>query len=521
MTKMEPSPHRIYRELVDRIERNCRVVEWRSGDIDLWPLASQDLFLDIFRNSGADTAPPPQPFAIRAASTLATPATNLWKSRADVVHWVPRPYRTDSILFGDGVSLDRIDGAWHDRFGEPIVAALERQGRSCFVMQSGNLTRLPWARPTYSANQVGARAAVKAALTKVPNVDLPEHSAVMELLNLAAIAAPSLTRERLGRRARAVLAQAAAFDRLLKRVQPKVAFVVTYYAGLGHAFALACRRRGILCVDVQHCPHDGPHRAYSWSQVPARGYSTVPGLFWTWGDRDAALVRRWNGSPWHRSIFGGHTQIAMFCHMESELLCQKLCSQDARFDREILIALQPIGGRSDTWKALAAEIESAPPSWRWWIRRHPASTSVQNREYAHLLSLQGRNMIADERAEIPLPILLRHMDAVVSLASGAAAEAAMFGVPAFFLDDEARDTFPGLLARGHAAVIDARSLVPAIARTPANRVPMSIVAPAIEDTLGEIDRLAEEYSLLCREMAFKKIDRSYGIVRECQPPCAA
>src|SRR5690349_7867270 len=117
-------------------------------------MLSQDLFLDIFRNAAADTARSPPSFLLRAASSVARPALNLWKSRHDLAHWVTRPHRADAIFLGDGVSLDRVDGAWRDRFGEPVISALERQGRSCFAMQSGNLARLPWARPTYAANQI-------------------------------------------------------------------------------------------------------------------------------------------------------------------------------------------------------------------------------------------------------------------------------------------------------------------------------------------------------------------------------
>lgn len=519
MRVVRSSPHRIYRELVDRIERDCRVAEWRAGDIDLWPIASQDLFLDIFRASGADTAAPSQHLAIRTASTLATPVTNLWKSRRDLEHWLPRPHRADAILVGDGVSLDFIDGAWIDRVGEPIVAALEKQGRSCFVMQAGNLTRLPWARATYPANHIVARAAVSTALTKEPEIDLPDHSAVVRLLNLAGVPALSLTRERLKRRAHVVAAQATAFDRLLERVQPRVAFVVTYYAGLGHAFALACRRRGILCVDVQHCPHDAPHRAYSWRQLPPEGYSTLPALFWTWSDEDSAAVRRWNAGPWHRPITGGHTQVDSLAD-SGERLWGEVRGEKAKYEREILVALQPIGGRSAIWDKLAAEIESAPSSWRWWIRRHPASAPAQEKEYARLLSLGG-NVVAGEGAQTPLPVLLQHMDALVSLASGTAAEAAMFGVPAFFLDDEARDTFPGLLAHGHATMVDVQTLKSAIAGVPKDRVRPSIAGLPIEHTLAEIDRIAADYSGLCREPRTEEIDRGGGIIRERQPPCAA
>jgi hypothetical protein len=97
----------------------------------------------------------------------------------------------------------------------------------------------------------------------------------------------------------------------------------------------------------------------------------------------------------------------------------------------------------------------------------------------------------------------------------------MFGVPAFFLDDDARDTFHGLLAHGHATMVHVRSLKSAIASLPEDCVFPSISGPPIDRTLAEIDRLAEEYSRLCREPPFEEIDRAGRIVRERQPPCAA
>lgn len=525
MIRAKFSPHRLYRELVDAIERECRVAEWRAGDVDLWPLASQDLFGDIFRQAGGESAAPPAHFAVRAAGTLATPLLNLWKSRRDPAHRLLSPYRADAVLLGDGVSLDRVDGAWRDRFAEPIAAALELQGRSCFMMQSGNLARLPWARPTYAANLVAARAAVAAALSKDSVFHLADHSAVVRLVERAGIAAPSLALERLARRARLVAAQAAAFDRIFRQVRPSIAFVVTYYAGLGHAFALACRRRGLLCVDLQHCPHDGSHRGYRWSTMPPQGYSTLPGLFWTWTDADAADIRRWSdrrSKRWHDAIGGGHPQIAALCSGEGERLWQVALglTGDRRYEREILVALQPIGGKTHIWDALAKIIHSAPAGWRWWIRRHPASSVEQDRVYGRLLSLDRSNVVIGEAAQIALPALLGHMNALVSLASGAAAEAAMFGIPALFLDREACDAFPLLIARGEAEVVEVGALISAIATMTDQASRHRPTLTSIEDILRRIERLAKDYARLCGETAHEKVDRGARIIRESHPPRA-
>ena len=91
------------------------------------------------------------------------------------------------------------------------------------------------------------------------------------------------------------------------------------------------------------------------------------------------------------------------------------------------------------------------------------------------------------------------MSAVVSIASGAAAEAAQFGVPAFFLSEESRGPFAGLIERGDARVIDVQNLTTEIARLPATPPrPERVRQPALSATLLNLDAIAQAYSLVCR-----------------------
>ncbi len=108
-------------------------------------------------------------------------------------------------------------------------------------------------------------------------------------------------------------------------------------------------------------------------------------------------------------------------------------------------------------------------------------------------------MIIDEASELPLPALLRRMSVLVSLASGAAAEAAILGVPALFLDDEAGGSFPGLIERGQAEVIDVADVIPRIAEFPDRPVRASVTSsPPIDQTLRRLEAMAEDYARLCR-----------------------
>jgi hypothetical protein len=167
-----------------------------------------------------------------------------------------------------------------------------------------------------------------------------------------------------------------------------------------------------------------------------------------------------------------------------------------RFEREVLVALQPVGNRGADWEATARQIETSPTTWRWWIRRHPASTPQQDMEYGRLLSLRGPNVVIAEAGALPLPALLRNTMAVVSLFSGAAVEAAMFGVPALFMGAEAAGRFPDLLAQGGAMMVDPGELNERIAQLPRHPTRKPVLQPSLDATLDSLQQMAAEYRVL-------------------------
>lgn len=119
-----------------------------------------------------------------------------------------------------------------------------------------------------------------------------------------------------------------------------------------------------------------------------------------------------------------------------------------------------------------------------------------------LLSLRSPNVMIEQAASLPLPALLRHMSVLLSLSSGAAAEAAVFGVPALFLTDDARGPFASLIERGLASVVDVRALNASIARTPKTPTrPATTPSPEIDATLTHLEDIAAEYSRLCSDAA--------------------
>jgi hypothetical protein len=479
--------HEHYCGLVADLERRFPVTHWHCGDLDLWPLARSSLYLDLYwRRFGSAPRERTAWLPLRVGSRLLRPLTNLWHSRRDLRHVRVWPRRADVAFLGDGVSLDYVGGSWRDRFGEPLIASLERRGRTTFLMQGGGTQRLPWLRPTFMANLAEAWGWLLSAQARAP-VELPGHEAVLSFLTQAGVEIPSFTRQALTRRAAEVAGSATVFAWILRMIRPRLAFVVNYFSGLGPAFVLACRRRGVLCIDLQRAPLQGSPMAYDWLTLPAAGYSVLPDVFWNWTEEDAAAVARWALPPRHRALCGGHTQLGVDAVCAPEV-------QWGGFEREILVALQPIGGHAADWDALTDLIEAAPRGWRWWLRRHPASTEQQDAVFGRLLSLRQENVMISA-ASAPLHTLLPHMSILVSLNSGAALEAALFAVPALFLSAEARTTFGALIGRGAAALVDVHEVSARIAALPeAHRPAPPPPAPPLGPVLDALESLAAAHA---------------------------
>jgi hypothetical protein len=487
--------HHRYASLIKEIESRFAVDHWRLGDVPIWPLARFDLFVDMHRAAFGGSVPQERRLLLRLGAALGRPLINRWRGRRDKLHQLYKPIASHAAVLGDGVSLDKVDGAYQDRFGEPIVTALEKNRKSAFLIQPGDFSRLPWARATFAASAVDSKALLKSVF-QTERADLPQHAEVIAHIAGSGVEAPSLRIQALAQRARYVAAAAEIFERILSRVNPVIGFVVNAAAGLGPAFVLACRRRGILSVDLQRCPRAGAPMSHSWFKLPPGGYATVPSVFWTW---DADEPPRLPPSPWHCDLHGGHTQLLVFLDDINPATpawdAAVYGSGNVEYEREILVALQPVGSL-EIWNALADVIAAAPTAWRWWIRRHPAMRPEQDAAFGSLLALSQPNIVVG--STLALPALLRHMTVLVSFTSGAAVEASWFAVPALFLSPEAASSFGSLIANHAARVVAVENLIAEIAALPPRtQKPVRKAPPPLMDTISRLEAMAHSYAVQC------------------------
>lgn len=502
--------------LADEIERTYPVTRWHIGDVPVWPLARWALHHNIYLQSlrpSQRTANPPQrrraPSRIaRVARSALTPVIDVWRSRSDLRHLVLVPRRAHALFLGNGDAFDFVDGAWRDRFGEPLICALQKTGRSTFLVQYGDLRQhLPWRRPTFAANTIINWAGLSAAgLARIKRFssNLPDHERVLQFLHRSGVPTQGVTAIDLGRLAAGVTTTAFGFERLLKAVRPSLCFMLSYFSPIGFAFSMACRRRGVLSIELQHGGCGARNEGYCWSAVPDDGYTVLPAVFWSWTEEDAAAIESWSGklkSPWHRSIHGGHPQLpAWFDDSDphTRAFDERIGVLRARApaDREILVALQAIGGHEDLWNELAGLIERAPSTWRWWLR-HRGATLGGGDHVGRLSAMRRPNVLIEEATSFPLPALLRHMDALISIRSGAAIEAAMFGLRPIFLSPAARDVFPNLFETGTAEIIEDMTALEARLLDTPRRPKTRAAQPDLPDVLSRLESMAADYSALC------------------------
>jgi len=505
--------------LIQEIEKRFPVADWRAYGVPVWPIARIAARAETF----GLTIERPNPAKSRKFARLKKSTSRIIsyvfssllvsaRNRADWKREVLLLRKVDALFLGDNTSSDQIDGVWHDRYCAPVMEALDAAGYDSLLMQPDALgQRLPRGQDTYSINWIDrwGRLLAKALPSRKPH--LPKFEEFCLFMTEKGLELDAFQYDALQGSGARVSAMARLFGHILARAQPKIAFIVSYYHDVGYALCLACRRRGILAVDLQHGGQDGGHEAYNrWFSLPPDGYSILPGLFWNWHQEDAQAIDAWATklpAPWHQGLWAGHPQLAPWLDDNSpqarnfdQAIAQIKLGGTEAFD--ILVALQGLERFSETWNALADVVAASPPHWRWWLRRHPSPAYNNISSLEKILSVERPGIIIDEASALPLPGLLRNVDAVIAMISSTAFEASSFGHRAIFLSEDARSAWPQLIRSGKADIItDMDLLRKRLAEIEANRGQRQVrhKSPPLADTITTLFRLAREYKGMVRE----------------------
>jgi hypothetical protein len=453
-------------DLLNEMEAVFPVEQWTVGDLHVWPIVRIKLAFDLaaayhFGSTWKPNGSTLLRTARQSRAALAGLARFAHAYWTDYKHndWPTK--KVDAVLLSDGISYTCIRGLWHEKFLEPILERFQREGASHFLMSplheyfTPRQSRSMFVQP--HLDLATTKSVVRTAIRNPPDEHLPGFEELSDLWKAKALPVSPITREEIGRRAGMVKGLAKFYAGILKRIEPSLGLVVSYYGTTGMAFNLACRRHGIPVVDIQHGVQGELHFAYGrWNKVPERGYELLPSLFWCWSDREAAIINRWSLKvpSWHKPVVGGNTWLARWkqgkadfiAYYDKKVLEMKWSTQKFA---HILVTLQ-FGLAPENMNPIFQAMKKAPPSWRWWIRLHPAMLDRKSEIKQELDNCGITDYELDEATDLPLCALLGHCDVHVTHSSSTVIEAEYFEVPSVLTSEYGVELYPDHIRSGWA-----------------------------------------------------------------------
>jgi hypothetical protein len=454
--------------LINHIENALPVSSWRAHGVQLWPIVRGRLSFAAFdENLGAGW----QRGGLRArlwrrARTL---LSGLGSIVRDVFQGGSPAAPADVLVITDAVSTTRMNGRLYDVLGDPLRELATAAG--CSV----NTWYVTYARaePRYT---VGSLVQWRLDLSQVlrlfkpgrrdSRVSMPAYDAFLEEVRNAGLPDAAVSSVRMAGLARRVESMSLTMENWMKRSLPRIAFVNCYYSLEGFAAVLACKRLGILCVDVQHGVQGPLHVAYgAWSGVPAEGYELLPDRFWCWSESEMQTIEAWAGKPAarHAPIAGGNPWLDMWLDGQAPMVAaaDRQLHALVRQDRPAVLVTLQWGMTDDVFLSPLMDLmEASLGRWTWILRLHPVMRAQAPRIRTLLASRRLSDVLVDDSSQFALPALLRRADVHLTHNSSTVLEAAAMGVASVVTSSDGAALFPQVAAGGDLRVVD--SLAPGV-----------------------------------------------------------
>ncbi len=491
-------------DVLNDIEARFQVAQWSLDDIRIWPIVRVRWFFAIWSAAYGQKAVARSRFMRIAEHFVGLAAGRMRFALSRLRDRAGEDHAADQrqvVFLSDGISFVDADGLKYERFCDPLIELLRRRGISSLMLTPSHQYAQPRATPSMfvqpfidAANMRGMKQVRYAPRA----VHLPDLQQVRQALARVGFDHPSLAQDKLAGVAETVAAVADAYGALLDRIRPQLAFIVSYYNLDGCAFALACRRRDIPLVDVQHGVQGPLHPAYGRLPAPPpEGFNLVPDRFWVWSAEEARAIAAWAGmNGRHRAIVGGNLWLDRWLRGDSasmravDLRVRELRLR-SRACKVVLVTLQWGLSEDEQLAPLAQFIERGGDDWAWWVRLHPVMLQQRNSVHALLRRSATGRVVIDEVSDLPLYGILRHVDVHLTHSSSTVLEAIDFGVSSVLTSRYGAEVYPQQLQRGDVVLADRgiADVLQALARQAARRTP---ARSAAENAANALDQLLEE-----------------------------
>ncbi|MBI3857802.1 MAG: hypothetical protein HY293_19135 [Planctomycetes bacterium] len=261
------------------LETRLPVNDWTLEGVRIWPLVRTLLFHRLNLSLRGSEEPPTASTgkAARLLNSMRAPFRDPGKN-------LPRAAPADVfILTYAGIRQARVGGEYVDIRTGPLIEELgsRKLGWHAWEYAVPRLYRFPRRNPTHLIQREFYAAQfwnlVGGGTFRQEN--LAGYHGFCEALQARQVLYPELLEKRLRREFSLILSLRDRFERAFDVIHPSVAFT----SNMGRyefALNLACRRRNILTVELQHGAFALHGQYASWRKVPPEGYDLLPDAFW-------------------------------------------------------------------------------------------------------------------------------------------------------------------------------------------------------------------------------------------------
>lgn len=417
--------------LLSELETRFEVWSWQFEGLHYWPIARAALRTHLVRGLSAVPGLQSAPAARPASSVANSPAAvmsadelrRFWASKFD---WAQE--RVDLLFLSrQEDNHDLVGDLAHDRMVDPLYRLAEGAGYRVAKVRIDRGVAPPFDRLAVAAQAFNPNSS--------PDLDLkvPALAGVDEVLGelarrgLTFEGGSAIIRSTIKR----TLHREIAFGALLDRCKPRAVVLGVFDDPVQMSAILACGRRNIRSIDVQHGKQGLDHLlCIKWQNIPMTGSDLLPDRFWTWGEPTARRVNAAlaPATKVHRAIVGGNAWLAEWrsgAHGRLDT-ARHFASRFADAARRLLVCLQPIS--DPVPPTLREAMARAPNDWVWWVRLHRKQRHLRD-DIVRILETTGARFEIDEPTALPLYPLLMQSDFQLTGWSTVAFEAEAFDVP--------------------------------------------------------------------------------------------
>lgn len=439
-------------EFINDMEARYPVDQWRIDDIEIWPHLRIQIYFKLY-----ETYCLAQVASFSKSCRFKSFVKNQIFFIKEIVDFIfacilhPLQMRfllkKSDALFVDDLSYVFLDKSYFQRFCDPIIDNLSKRGKHSYLLSTYNNFIFPRKTPAkFIGTGLRVRLKVAALINNNPAVENMNgfDSFYQDMLKYDHHLSV-YTIDKMRRDARSIKIISSSYKDIIKKIEPRAIFLVSYYNLYGMGLLHAASSFGIPTIDLQHGVTNRLHIAYGlWNRVPLEGYNVLPKIFACWENDSAKVIKEWGNnldSGTHSSRVTGNLFLQKI--IKEKRQSQKFSTffdkiqSEKKPTKNILLTLQ-----SYSLPDLFLEVMSvSSKEYFWWIRLHPMMMDKKN-DVSSVLSSKGvENFELEECSSAILYEIMPRFDVHVTLNSSVVIEAREFGIPSIVCDETAREYY--------------------------------------------------------------------------------